>query len=102
MKYKKFFKIVFSVSFASVILTQNCYAYIDPAATSYIIQIIAGIIVALGAVFGVMWSRIKRIFKKKDKLNADDVTSDENSGDTVDNGTDYVSAEDILKSREGK
>ena len=102
MKYKKLFKIIFSVSLASVILTQNCYAYIDPAATSYIIQIVAGIIVALGAVFGVMWSKIKRFFKKKDKEDTNDIAMYEDSVNTDADSTDYISAEDILNSKEGK
>lgn len=102
MKYKKIIKIIFFVSLASVILTQNCYAYIDPAATSYIIQIVAGVIVALGAVFGVMWSKIKRFFKKKNTDDTNDAASDENGDNTAEDSTDYVSAEDILNSREGK
>lgn len=102
MKYKKLFKIIFSVSLASVVLTQNCYAYIDPAATSYIIQIIAGIIVALGAVFGVMWSKIKRFFKKKNTEDVNDLTPDESGSNDAGDDTYYVSAEDILNSKEGK
>ena len=40
-------------------------AYIDPATTSYIIQIIVGAVVALGAVVGIFGSKIKRLFRKK-------------------------------------
>lgn len=41
-------------------------AYIDPATTTYIIQIIVGAVIALGAVIGIFWSKIKRLFRKKD------------------------------------
>lgn len=50
---------------AAVILTQSCFAYIDPATTSLIIQIIAGVVIACGTAVGIFWSRIKRKFKKK-------------------------------------
>ncbi|MBR5370832.1 MAG: hypothetical protein IK130_01320 [Oscillospiraceae bacterium] len=39
-------------------------AYIDPATTTYIIQIVVGAVVAVGAVVGIFWSKIKRLFKK--------------------------------------
>ncbi|MGN0403572.1 MAG: hypothetical protein ACI4HQ_15125 [Acetatifactor sp.] len=47
------------------------YLYIDPATTSYIIQIIAGVVIACGAGIGVFWNKITRYFRKKkaDKLN---------------------------------
>ena len=32
----------------SIILAQPVYAYIDPATTSYVIQIVAGIVIAQG------------------------------------------------------
>ena len=38
--------------------------YIDPATTSYIIQIAAGVLLALGTVVGIFWNKIKRLFKK--------------------------------------
>ncbi|MBR0141315.1 MAG: hypothetical protein IJM19_03610 [Ruminococcus sp.] len=37
--------------------------YIDPATTSYIIQIVIGVVIALGTVMGIFWSKIKRLFK---------------------------------------
>ena len=40
-------------------------AYIDPATTTYIIQIVVGAVVAIGAVLGIFSSKIKRLFKKK-------------------------------------
>ena len=51
--------------------------YIDPATTSYLIQIIAGVVVAGGAAFGIFYSKLRRLFKKgkqeeikKDKVNS--------------------------------
>ena len=62
---------VIDVLCASVILTQTCYAYIDPATTSYIIQIAAGIVIALGTVIGICWNKFKRLFKKKNNSEQD-------------------------------
>lgn len=39
--------------------------YIDPAMTSYIIQIIAGVVVACGAAVGIFWNKITRFFRNK-------------------------------------
>ena len=35
-------------------------AYIDPSVMSYTVHAIAGILVALGVVFGVVWRRFKK------------------------------------------
>lgn len=39
--------------------------YIDPAMTSYVIQIIAGVVVACGAALGIFWNKITRFFRNK-------------------------------------
>lgn len=67
--------------------------YIDPATTSYLIQIGAGLIIALGTVLGIYRNKIKRFFKKnkdetipqteknndakKEVVTADDLMDDE-------------------------
>ena len=35
-------------------------AYVDPSVMSYTIQAIAGVAIALGVVFGVVWRKVKR------------------------------------------
>ena len=45
------------------------FAYIDPATTSYIIQIVSGIVISCGVAVGIFWKRIKLFFKNK-KMNA--------------------------------
>ena len=46
-------------------------AYIDPSSMTYIIQIIAGVAVALGAGIGLYWKRIVRFFsRRKEKRSA--------------------------------
>ena len=39
--------------------------YIDPATTSYIIQIGAAVLVSLGTCLAIFWNKITRIFRKK-------------------------------------
>lgn len=41
------------------------YAYIDPATSSYVIQIVAGIVIAAGATVGIFWKKIKLFFKEQ-------------------------------------
>lgn len=35
-------------------------AYIDPSVMSYTVQAVAGVIIALGVVFGVVWRKFKK------------------------------------------
>jgi hypothetical protein len=47
------------------LFTIPAFAYIDPATTSYLIQIVAGVVIAAGATVGVFWKKIQLFFKKK-------------------------------------
>ena len=58
-----------TVTGLAMLLIGNAYAYIDPSVMTYTIQVVAGIIVAVGAVIGIVWTRIKK--KAKEKLNID-------------------------------
>ena len=57
--------------------TQNLILYIDPATTSYVIQIAVGIMIAGGTAIGIFWNKLKRKTKRKNteeepaKRNAD-------------------------------
>ena len=52
------------------------FAYIDPSVMSYTVQAVAGVIIALGVVFGVVWRKIKRGASKA-------IGRDENAGKEV-------------------
>ena len=54
----------------------TAFAYIDPSVMTYSIQIIAGVVVAVGAVIGIYWRKAKK--KVQDKLGID-----ENANKTV-------------------
>lgn len=66
--YKRIYTIISVIAIAQM-LSLNVYAYIDVSATTYIIQIVAGIVVAAGAVLGVVISKVKK--KAKEKFNID-------------------------------
>lgn len=48
-----------------VLLSSNSHAYIDPSATTFLLQAGAAIVVAVGAMFTVFRHRIAALFKKK-------------------------------------
>lgn len=41
------------------------FAYIDPSSMTYLIQIIAGVVIAAGAGVGFYWKRIKRSIRNR-------------------------------------
>ncbi len=51
-------------------------AYVDPSVMSYTIQAIAGVIIALGVVIGVVWRKVKKGANKA-------LGRDENAGKEV-------------------
>lgn len=76
---KKLIKYLYYAAALAMLLTVSSAAYIDPSAMTYIIQIIAGVVIAAGAAFGFYWRRIKRFFAKN-KDNAY-VVDDDDDGD---------------------
>jgi len=52
------------------------FAYVDPSVMSYTVQAVAGVAIALGVVFGVVWRKIRRGANKVLKR-------DENAGKEV-------------------
>ena len=55
--------------------------YIDPSVMTYAIQVIAGVIVAVGAIIGVRWRKAKK--KVQDKLGIDENAKKEVEEDVV-------------------
>ena len=61
-------------------------AYIDPSVTSYGLQAIAGIVIALGVIIGTVWRRVKKgtakvlnIDENSNKEQEEDVQLNDNS-----------------------
>lgn len=56
-------------------------AYIDPSVMTYAIQIVAGIVVAVGAVVGIWWRKAKK--KVQNKLGIDENAKKEVEADII-------------------
>lgn len=50
---------------ATLMGLRSAHAYIDPSSMTYLIQIIAGAVIAVGAGLGFYWKRIRRYFRNK-------------------------------------
>ncbi|MCQ2467167.1 MAG: hypothetical protein MJ166_06585 [Clostridia bacterium] len=66
--------------------------YIDPATTSYIIQIAAGVFLTLGTFLAIFWNKITRKFRKKD----DKVVEKTSKNETRKDKDVVIKAEDLL------
>lgn len=64
-KTKTFFKFTYFFFAFSLLFSITSFAYIDPATTSYLIQIVAGVVIAAGATVGIFWKKIKMSFRRK-------------------------------------
>lgn len=53
-----------------VAMTMNASAYLDPSVMTYTIQVVAGVVVAVGAVVGVYWRKAKK--KVQNSLGIDE------------------------------
>lgn len=58
-------------------------AYIDPSVMSYTVQAIAGVAIALGVVFGVVWRKVKKGANKA-------LGRDENAGKEIEDDVEEV------------
>lgn len=61
---KKILTYLYFASFAVLLLEVRASAYLDPSTTTYLIQIIAGVFIALGATAGIVWHKLKRAVRK--------------------------------------
>ena len=63
------FKFVYFFSCFFTFFTNYAHAYIDPSAVTYVIQAVAGVLIALGAAFTIFRHKIFAFFKKNKKQN---------------------------------
>ena len=66
---KKVYRIGLAACLA-VMLMGTAHAYLDPSVMTYTIQVVAGVVVAVGAVAGIYWRKAKK--KVQDKLGIDE------------------------------
>lgn len=70
------------VGFCSMLMFGlNANAYIDPSVMTYMIQVVAGIVVAVGAIVGVYFRKAKK--KVNEKLGIDENKNKEVESDEV-------------------
>lgn len=59
----------------------NGKAYIDPSVITYVIQAVAGVVIAVGAVVGIYWRKAKK--KLNEKLGVDENKNKEVESDEI-------------------
>lgn len=64
------FKFVYFFSCFFALFTNYAHAYIDPSAVTYVIQAVAGVLIALGAAFTIFRHKIFAFFKRNKKSSA--------------------------------
>lgn len=69
LKFTYFFGCFFAL------FTIQVHAYIDPSAVTYVIQAVAGVLIALGAAFTIFRHKIFAFFKKNKKNNEAEETA---------------------------
>ena len=80
-KISKILYLSFAIIILSIFFTINTFAYLDPSVVTYVIQAIAGIVIAGSAVFVVVWTRARKKIAKK--LNIDENKNKEVEEDIV-------------------
>lgn len=87
----KKFRLIFYVICMMFLLEVPSFAYIDPSVMTYTIQAIAGVIIAVGAVIGIVWRKAAK--KAKKVLNIDDNAKKEVEDDVVEINPEDVNIE---------
>lgn len=72
---------VFTAVSSMLLFGKDVSAYIDPSVMTYMIQAVAGIVIAIGAVAGIYFRRMKK--KVNDKLGIDENKNKEVEADEI-------------------
>ena len=73
-------RFIMSVGFM-LLLSNTAFAYLDPSVMTYTIQVVAGVVIAVGAVVGIYWRKAKR--KVENKLGIDENSKKEVEADVI-------------------
>ena len=77
----KLFGIVYFAFAGMLLFGANARAYIDPSVLTVLIQAIAGVVIAVGAVVGIYWRKAKK--KVNEKLGIDENRNKEVESDDI-------------------
>ncbi len=80
-KLMKISGLVFTAFAGMLLFGANGNAYIDPSVMTYLIQAVAGVVVAVGAVVGLYWRRAKK--KVSQTLGVDENRNKEVESDEI-------------------
>ncbi len=67
----KAFSLLYFMNCFHMLLTVPVHAYIDPSAVTYVIQAVAGVLIAVGAAFTIFRHKIFSFFKGKKKTEGE-------------------------------
>lgn len=81
VKLNQFAQVSFVCLVSMLFFGQNGNAYIDPSVMTYMIQVVAGIVVAVGAVAGIYIRKLKK--KLSEKLGVDENRNKEVESDDI-------------------
>lgn len=85
-KSERAFLILMLVLAMNIAFLSHAFAYIDPSVTTFAIQAIVGVVVAVGAVVAIWWRKAKR--KVSDKLGIDENSKKTKEDDVVEDDDD--------------
>ena len=81
---KKIITFLFFFVLSLLACMTTALAYIDPSAMTFLIQVIAGVVIAAGAALGFYFRRIKRAIKNRGKKNEDEEEYEDDGDDSDD------------------
>ncbi len=81
---KHFIAFVYFCFFIMLAGIRTSHAYIDPSSMTYLIQIIAGAAIAVGAGIGFYWKRISRWLQKRKHPKETEVSAGAQTNDSDD------------------
>ena len=85
-KSERLFLILTMILSLNIAFMAHAFAYVDPSVTTYAIQAIVGVVVAVGAVAAIWWRKAKK--KVSDKLGIDENAKKTTEGDVFEDDDD--------------
>ena len=85
-KTERLFLVLMLILSLNIAFMSHAFAYVDPSVTTYAIQAIVGVVVAVGAVAAIWWRKAKK--KVADKLGIDENAKKSTEADVVEDDED--------------
>ncbi len=72
---------LYAMTACMLLFGANLNAYIDPSVVTYVVQAVAGVVIAVGAAVGIYWRKAKK--KLNEKLGVDENKNKEVESDEI-------------------